>query len=107
MATITRRAPVTRSIAPPIPGTILPGTIQLASRPSRSTCRPPSTVTSRWPPRISPKERALSKDAAPGRAEMGEPPASVRSWFSAPVIGPDMPTMPFSDWKNTWRPTGT
>ena len=37
MATITRLAPVTRSIAPPMPGTILPGIIQLASRPCAST----------------------------------------------------------------------
>jgi hypothetical protein len=33
MGTITRLAPVTRSIAPPMPGTILPGTIQFASSP--------------------------------------------------------------------------
>jgi len=32
IATIARFAPVTKSIAPPIPGTILPGIIQLASR---------------------------------------------------------------------------
>ena len=30
IATMTRLAPVTRSMAPPIPGTILPGIIQLA-----------------------------------------------------------------------------
>ena len=36
---------------------ILPGTIQLARRPTRSTCRPPSTVTSRWPPRWTPAFR--------------------------------------------------
>ena len=34
MATTTRLAPETRSIAPPMPGTIRPGTIQFAS-PSR------------------------------------------------------------------------
>src|SRR3954468_9129530 len=33
IATMTRLAPDTRSMAPPIPGTIRPGTIQLASRP--------------------------------------------------------------------------
>jgi hypothetical protein len=37
MATMTRFAPVTRSIAPPIPGTILPGIIQFARCPSAST----------------------------------------------------------------------
>jgi hypothetical protein len=34
IATITRLAPVTRSMAPPIPGTILLGIIQLARSPS-------------------------------------------------------------------------
>ena len=37
MATITRFAPLTRSIAPPIPGTILPGMVQFARRPWAST----------------------------------------------------------------------
>ncbi len=33
MATMTRLAPVTRSMAPPMPGTSVPGIIQLAKRP--------------------------------------------------------------------------
>ncbi|MNL50048.1 hypothetical protein D3C87_1730300 [compost metagenome] len=100
IATITRLAPETRSIAPPMPGTILPGTIQLASWPSSSTCNPPRTVTSRWPPRISANDKALSKAQAPGRAPIGEPPASVRSAPARPGSGRAlMPTMPFSDWK--------
>src|SRR5688572_19944840 len=77
MATITRLAPETRSIAPPMPGTILPGIIQLARCPCESTCRPPRTVTSTWPPRINPNDIALSKVLAPGRALIGRPPASV------------------------------
>src|SRR5260370_1329023 len=76
MATITRLAPLTRSIAPPIPGTILPGIIQLARCPCASTCRPPRTVKSTWPPRINPKDIALSKVLAPGRALIGRPDAN-------------------------------
>src|SRR6266550_7974276 len=79
IAMITRFAPVTRSIAPPIPGTILPGIIQFASRPWASTCSAPSTVISTWPPRMSPNDMALSKMQAPGRAVTGWPPASVSS----------------------------
>ena len=43
MATMTRLAPLTRSIAPPMPGTILPGIIQFARCPCAPTCTPPST----------------------------------------------------------------
>ena len=46
IATMTRFAPITRSIAPPIPGTSLPGMIQFAMLPSASTCSAPSTVQS-------------------------------------------------------------
>ncbi|SLC48454.1 Uncharacterised protein [Mycobacteroides abscessus subsp. abscessus] len=46
ITTMTRRAPWTRSIAPPIPFTILPGTIQLARSPVFDTCIPPSTAVS-------------------------------------------------------------
>ena len=61
MAMMTRLAPATRSIAPPMPLTILPGTIQLARLPSASTSSAPSTVTSMWPPRIMANESALLK----------------------------------------------
>ena len=40
-------APMARSIAPPIPGTSLPGIIQLARFPSSSTCNAPRTVASK------------------------------------------------------------
>ena len=50
MATTTLAAPLTRSIAPPMPGTIFPGTFQFPKWPSSSTCRPPRTVRSSWPP---------------------------------------------------------
>src|SRR3954462_9263421 len=59
IATSTRLAPLTRSMAPPMPGTILPGIIQLARRPPASTCKPPSTVMSTCPPRIRPNDIAL------------------------------------------------
>src|SRR5262249_55976387 len=48
--TITLRAPCTRSIAPPMPLTILPGIIQLARSPATETCMAPSTATSSCPP---------------------------------------------------------
>lgn len=43
MARITLSAPVSRSIAPPMPGAFLPGMIQLARSPFSSTCKAPST----------------------------------------------------------------
>ena len=46
IATMTRLDPVTRSMAPPMPGTIFPGIIQFARCPPASTCKPPSTVMS-------------------------------------------------------------
>src|ERR1041385_147888 len=54
--------PATRSIAPPMPLIILPGTIQLARSPFSATSMPPSTARSIWPPRIMPNEgRAVEK----------------------------------------------
>ena len=61
IAMITFFAPATRSIAPPMPLTILPGIIQLARFPSWSTCSAPSTVRSMWPPRTIANESALLK----------------------------------------------
>ncbi len=46
IATITCLAPTTRSIAPPIPGTIFPGMNHFARLPARSTWSAPSTVAS-------------------------------------------------------------
>src|SRR5262249_28127165 len=108
MATITRFAPVTRSIAPPMPGTSFPGIIQLARRPLPSTWSAPSTVMSTCPPRISPKDVALSKVHAPGSAPTGFPPASVsRGWCMPSAGGAPVPISPFSDWKYTCNPGGT
>src|SRR5215470_6615449 len=61
IATITRFAPATRSIAPPMPLTILPGIIQFARLPRSSTSMAPSTLRSMCPPRIMPNESALEK----------------------------------------------
>ena len=61
IVTTTRRAPATRSMAPPIPFTILPGIIQFARLPSRSTCSAPRIVRSTWPPRTIANESALEK----------------------------------------------
>ena len=58
-------APWTRSIAPPMPLTILPGIIQFARSPRSETCIAPSTARSMWPPRIIPNESAESKNDAP------------------------------------------
>src|SRR3546814_607515 len=79
ISTITLRAPWTRSIAPPMPLTILPGTIQLARSPVTETCMPPRTATSRCAPRIIAKLMGESKKAAPGLVVTVSLPALIRS----------------------------
>ena len=61
MTTITRLTPATRSMAPPMPLTILPGIIQLARSPFTATCIAPRIDRSMWPPRIIPKLSAEEK----------------------------------------------
>ena len=61
MTTITRLTPATRSMAPPMPLTILPGIIQLARSPFTATCMAPRIDRSMWPPRIIPKLSAEEK----------------------------------------------
>ena len=58
---MTFLAPCTRSMAPPMPLTILPGIIQLAMSPSLETCIAPRMAASILPPRIIPKLVAESK----------------------------------------------
>ena len=65
ISTMTLRAPWTRSIAPPMPLTILPGIIQLARSPVAETCIAPRIAASILPPRIMPKLVAESKKDAP------------------------------------------
>src|ERR1700728_4859624 len=52
MTTTTFLTPPTRSMAPPIPLTTLPGIIQLARSPFSATCMAPRIAMSMWPPRI-------------------------------------------------------
>src|SRR5262249_60439759 len=47
--TTTRLTPATRSIAPPMPLTSLPGIIQLARSPCSDTCMAPSNARLIWP----------------------------------------------------------
>ena len=84
---MTRAAPCTRSIAPPMPLTILPGTIQLARSPFFDTCMPPRTAVSMWPPRIIPNDSAESKYAAPGLTVTVSLPALMRSASTASSAG--------------------
>ena len=77
--TITRFAPCTRSIAPPMPLTILPGIIQFARSPDSETCIAPRTARSMCPPRIMPNESAESKNDAPGSTVTVSLPALIRS----------------------------
>ena len=82
MATKTRLAPMARSIAPPIPFTILPGIIQLARSPCAETSMAPRTAKSTCPPRIIPKEVAESKNDAPFTTVTVSLPALMRSGSS-------------------------
>src|ERR1700743_75312 len=105
--TITLRAPCTRSIAPPMPLTILPGIIQLARSPSSETCMAPSTATSRCSPRMIPKEVDDPKYAAPGNAVTVSLPALIRSASRSSRLGyGPTPRMPFSECRTTVTPSG-
>ena len=108
IATITRRAPATRSMAPPMPFTILPGIIQLARLPCSSTSMAPSTLRSIWPPRIMAKESALEKYEVPGISVTVSLPALMRSASTSfsRGYGPT-PNMPFSLCRTTSMPGGT
>src|SRR3984893_12509743 len=61
ITTTTRLTPATRSIAPPMPLTILPGIIQLARSPFCATCIAPRIDRSICPPRTMPKDSADEK----------------------------------------------
>ena len=82
--TTTRGVPATRSMAPPMPLTILPGMVQLARSPAPETCMAPRMATLTWPPRIMPKEVAESKMLPPGRTVTVCLPALMRSASSSP-----------------------
>ena len=106
MMTITRRTPETRSIAPPMPFTRLPGIIQLARSPRSETCIAPRIARSMWPPRIMANESALEKVAAPGTNVTVSFPALIRSASTSASRGyGPMPSRPFSDCSITVMPS--
>ena len=97
IVTITRFAPVTRSIAPPTPSALPPGIIQVAMSPVSDTSSAPSTTVSTWPPRIIANDDAESKAAAPGIKVTGFLPASISSRSTSPSAGRGpTPSRPFS-----------
>ncbi|MNE90590.1 hypothetical protein D3C80_1881250 [compost metagenome] len=61
MTTTTRLTPATRSMAPPMPFTSLPGIIQLAMSPFWATSMAPRIDRLMWPPRIMAKLSAELK----------------------------------------------
>src|SRR5262245_29185963 len=61
ITTTTFLTPATRSMAPPMPLTILPGIIQLARSPFSATCMAPRMERSMCPPRIMAKLSADEK----------------------------------------------
>ena len=83
MATMTRAALATRSIAPPIPFTIFPGIVQLARSPRQETCMAPRMLIFICPPRIMAKDSSLEKKLEPGRTVTGCLPALIRSGSSS------------------------
>src|SRR6185437_10269062 len=87
MITTTRFARATRSIAPPMPLTILPGIIQFARSPFSDTSMAPRMARSMCPPRICPNESALEKTAEPGSMVTVSLPALMRSGSSFPATG--------------------
>ena len=72
------------------------------------TCIAPRIAASILPPRIIPKLRPESKNAAPGFNVTVSLPALIRSGstFSSVGYGPT-PRMPFSDCNTTVTPSGT
>src|SRR5699024_4320919 len=108
ITTTIRRAPTTRSMAPPMPLTMAPGTIQLAMSPAGLTSMAPRIATSILPERIMPKLMAESKMADPGRVVTVSLPALIRSGSTSSGCGyGPMPSSPFSDCSVTVTPSGT
>ncbi|MNH29312.1 hypothetical protein D3C79_895390 [compost metagenome] len=107
ISTTTRLTPATRSMAPPMPLTILPGIIQFARSPRSETCMAPSRARLMWPPRIMAKLSALSKKLLPGKVVMVCLPALMRSGSSSASLGKGpMPSRPFSLCSHTSMPSG-
>ena len=106
--TTTCFTPDTKSIAPPMPLTILPGIIQLAKSPCSLTCIAPKIAMLIFPPRIIPKESAEEKIAEPGIKVMVCLPALITSASTSASVGNGpMPNKPFSDCNQTSMSLGT
>jgi hypothetical protein len=100
IVTTTLLAPFTKSIAPPIPFTILPGMIQLARSPFSATYNPPSILRSICLPLIIAKLYELEKKLPPGRTVTVYLPALIRSGSTNNSLGKGPnPNIPFSLYK--------
>lgn len=84
---MTLLAPLTKSIAPPIPFTIFPGIIQLAKSPFLDTYKPPKILTSICLPLIIAKLVELGKKLAPGTTVTVYLPALIRSGSTSLSVG--------------------
>ena len=105
---ITRLTPATKSIAPPMPLTILPGIIQLARSPFSLTCMAPKIDRLILPPRIMANDWSLPKMAEPGMVVTVCLPALIRSASTSSSFGKGpMPSMPFSLCSQTSLSAGT
>mmetsp|Transcript_148346 Transcript_148346/g.474814 ORF Transcript_148346/g.474814 Transcript_148346/m.474814 type:complete len:217 (+) Transcript_148346:169-819(+) len=87
MTTSTRESDETRSMAPPMPFTILPGMIQFAKSPFAATSMAPRIVMSTCPPLIIAKESAEEKVEEPGIIVMVSLPALMRSGSTSASMG--------------------
>lgn len=108
IVTITFLHPETKSIAPPIPFTILPGIIQFARSPSAETYKPPSIERSILPPLIMAKLWDELKNEAPVTVVTVYLPAFIKSASTSSSVGALFPSprIPFSDWNITFIPSG-
>mmetsp|Transcript_104295 Transcript_104295/g.299925 ORF Transcript_104295/g.299925 Transcript_104295/m.299925 type:complete len:200 (-) Transcript_104295:870-1469(-) len=105
MTTSTRESDETRSMAPPMPFTILPGMIQFAKSPFAATSMAPRIVMSTCPPLIIAKESAEEKVEEPGIIVMVSLPALMRSGSTSASMGyGPMPSKPFSLWSSMRMP---
>jgi len=107
---ITRFTPATKSMAPPMPLTILPGIIQLARSPFSLTCMAPKIDRLILPPRIMANDWSLPKMAEPAIVVTVCLPALIRSastLSSSSVGNGPIPNMPFSLCSQTSLSAGT
>jgi hypothetical protein len=105
---MTRFTPATKSMAPPMPLTILPGIIQLARSPFSLTCMAPKIDKLILPPRIMAKLSWLPKMDEPLMVVTVCLPALIRSASTSSSLGNGpMPSMPFSDCSHTSMLLGT